>query len=119
MEIESKQLRQLFLIIPHEKKIDESNKVYLKNFCINAIHQGHNNLLFDLKNVDYLDSSALAVFISVIKLLDRTGQVILCELQPMVKILFEQTRLNRVFTIYDSLQEALEHSKSLIEEVLE
>jgi anti-sigma B factor antagonist len=70
---------------------------------------GTKNLLVDLKEVRFIDSSGLGVLVSGFKNAStRQGSIKMCNLQTQVKSMFELTRLHRVFDIFQSVDEALE-----------
>ncbi|MBJ7449292.1 MAG: STAS domain-containing protein [Parachlamydiales bacterium] len=117
MDIDSRSQGQILILTPLEQRFDEDNRRDLKNYCVNAINQGHNHILFNLQNVEFIDSSGLGVFISILKLLDRIGEIYFCEFQHQVDSIFEQTRLNRVFKVFDTEKIALESLKTLSESV--
>jgi anti-sigma B factor antagonist len=66
-------------------------------------------VVIDLSGVPYMDSSGVA---SLVKLLSRTrkagAQLCLVALQQRVRSIFEITRLDTVFDLYDTVDEALE-----------
>ncbi|MHC9543925.1 MAG: STAS domain-containing protein [Vulcanimicrobiota bacterium] len=64
------------------------------------------NMLLNLEDVDFIDSSSLGAIVAVMKNLGRDGELILCSLQPGVKSLVELTRMHRVFKIFTSEEEA-------------
>jgi anti-sigma B factor antagonist len=70
---------------------------------------GTKDLLVDLKEVRFIDSSGLGVLVSGYKNAStHQGSIKLCNLQTQVKSMFELTRLHRVFDIYQTIDEALE-----------
>jgi anti-sigma B factor antagonist len=65
-------------------------------------------LILNLSQVPYMDSSALAVLVEALqKLRPSGGRLMLVGLQPRVKGLLEIARLNTIFVIADSEQQAL------------
>jgi anti-sigma B factor antagonist len=63
----------------------------------------------DLTNATFVDSTALAVLISGMKQCrERGGDLWLCGLQRPVRIIFELTRLDRAFTIYEDYAAVLD-----------
>ena len=65
-------------------------------------------LVFDLRQVPYMDSSALAVLVEVLKVQTKAGgKVVLFNLQPRVRGLVEIARLTTVFGIAKDEAEAL------------
>jgi anti-sigma B factor antagonist len=64
-------------------------------------------LLIDLSNVTYVDSSGLAVFIDTMQSVARYGGKFgLVGMQATVRSIFEIARLDQVFRIFPSLAEA-------------
>ena len=65
-------------------------------------------LLLSFKNVEHLSSAALGVLITLNRLVnDKGGQLRLAEISPQIFEVFKITRLNKLFTIYPTTQEAL------------
>lgn len=70
--------------------------------------KGINNILFDLSNMTHIDSTALGVLVKLLQeALNRNGSVKLACIQQKPRIIFEITRVYRVFEIYDTVDEAL------------
>ena len=64
-------------------------------------------LIIDLVEVPYMDSSGVATFVEAMQLARKSGaELILCGLQERVRSVFEIARLDMVFKITDSLEEA-------------
>ena len=64
------------------------------------------NVVFDLSKMVHIDSSGLGVLVQVLqKAKDDGGQVVLSGLQPGPKIVFDITKVSRVFTIVPTLDD--------------
>jgi anti-anti-sigma factor len=64
-------------------------------------------VLIDLKNVSYVDSSGLAAFIELFQKMKRYGgKMILSNLTPGVKKIFDVSRLDMILKIAKDEQEA-------------
>lgn len=91
-----------------EERLDAHNSGDLKNEMLSLFEDGKNQLVIDLKEVRFIDSSGLGALVSGYKNASaRSGNLKLCALQPQVKSMFELTRLHRVFEIYPSADDAL------------
>lgn len=67
------------------------------------------NVVVNLGKVNFIDSTGLAVLVKGMRhSREKQGDLVLCELQQPVRIIFELTRLDRAFRIYASEQAALE-----------
>jgi anti-sigma B factor antagonist len=74
---------------------------------------GKNKIIFDLGELKYLNSIGLNVLISLLsKCRTSGGEVIVANLSKKVKDLFLITKLNSVFTVTDSLDEAKDYFKN-------
>jgi anti-sigma B factor antagonist len=71
--------------------------------------KGVRKMLINMENVHYLSSAVLGKLISVHKALRMDGGVLkLSNIAPPIYEVFEITRLNRVFDIFETEAEALE-----------
>lgn len=71
-----------------------------------------NNLVVGMAGVNFIDSSALAALVKGMKRCREVkGDLALAQLDQSVKIIFELTRLDKAFTIRDTIDEAVEALK--------
>jgi anti-sigma B factor antagonist len=96
------------LIEVHEDRLDAHNSGELKTLMLGLFDEGKNNMIIDLKDVRFVDSSGLGSLVSGFKNASaRNGNLKLSGLQPQVRSMFELTRLHRVFEIFPDAEEAL------------
>ncbi|MFJ8011281.1 STAS domain-containing protein [Streptomyces sp. NPDC096339] len=80
-----------------------------RNTVVDLIQLGHCRLVLDLDGVDFLDSTNLGVVVTSLKRTwDRGGGVALVITNPHMMKHFTLTGLTRVFTIHDTVAQALE-----------
>lgn len=97
------------LIFVKEERLDANNSEELKAEFNRIFESGSKDLIVDLKEVRFIDSSGLGVLVSGFKNAStRQGTIKLSGLQTQVKSMFELTRLHRVFDIFPTADEALE-----------
>jgi anti-anti-sigma factor len=73
-------------------------------------------LLVDLQNVDFLDSKGLGALLNALKIASaHNGRLFLCSLQESVRLLFEITKMDQVFTIFEGHQAFCQLSASFLE----
>lgn len=95
-------------------KIDEENlnsiiAPNLKSEFVFLRNEGVRNLIFDLSNVKYVDSSGLSSILTANRLWKDYGSFILTGIeQPAVKKLIEISRLETILTIVPSLKESVD-----------
>lgn len=75
---------------------------------IAPILEGHQTVLLDLGKVGFVDSSGLGALLSCLRTMkNRSGQLKLYALGRPVQALFELVRMQRIFSIYNTRDEAL------------
>lgn len=91
-----------------ERKLDASVSPELKGEFLVLCGPQMKNLVVDLTDVEFCDSSGLgALLIAERKLRENGGMVKLVGLQKKVLSLIRISRLDRAFSIHDSLAKAL------------
>lgn len=99
------------IVFVREERLDAHNSGELKTEMNRLFEEGSSNLVIDLKEVRFIDSSGLGVLVSGYKNASlRQGSIKLSGLQTQVKSMFELTRLHRVFDIFATADDALESS---------
>lgn len=89
-----------------EPRVDAHNSAELKDSILRVLETGERDVIVDLGEVDFIDSSGLGALLSGYKNANlHSSTFALAGLTPRVRSLFDLTRLNRVFEIYDKLEE--------------
>ena len=66
------------------------------------------NILFDLKGMSHIDSSGLGALVSLLQWVNTNGDTLkIAGLQPRPKIVFDITKVSRIFDIYDTEEAAM------------
>lgn len=100
--------KELYSVVSsHVDKLNASNAPELKSTLI-AIHKKSvNNIIIDLSNTNYCDSSGLTAILTANRLCkDSNGKFILVGLQKNVAKMIAIAQLDRVFNIVDNLETA-------------
>lgn len=109
MNLKTESNGSVMVVMVREERLDAHNSDELKVEMNRLFDSGTKDLLVDLKEVRFIDSSGLGVLVSGFKnAATHQGSIKLCSLQTQVKSMFELTRLHRVFDIYQTVDEALE-----------
>ena len=97
------------VVAPVRGEIDLHNSPDLRGALLELLTKSRcNRLILNLSNVPYMDSSAIAVLVEMLQKLRKTkGSIALTNLQPRVKGLLEIARLNTIFTLADTDEDAL------------
>lgn len=110
MNITTEKINNTTVIHLNEERLDAHNSGELKIEIQRLFGVGGINLLIDLKNIRFIDSSGLGALVSGFKnATSNNGTLKLSSLQPQVKSMFELTRLHRVFEIFPTANDALEN----------
>lgn len=95
-------------IVDAAGEIDLHQSSVLQQKLLEVVGQKPDRMIINLSNVSYMDSSGVA---SLVKLLSRTRKngisLALAAPTKKVRAIFEITRLDSVFNIFDSEEEAL------------
>jgi anti-sigma B factor antagonist len=114
MNLKTEEQGGVRIVFVREERLDAHNSDELKAELNRLFEAGAKQLLVDLKEVRFIDSSGLGVLVSGFKNASaRQGNLMLSALQPQVKSMFELTRLYRVFDIFATVDEALESCSDL------
>ena len=77
--------------------------------AMSAVLQDAQNIVIDLDQVEFVDSSALGAFLSFLRRLNAAGgDLKLARMRKSVRTLFELVRMHRVFEIVDTPEAAVE-----------
>lgn len=96
------------VLFVQEARLDAHNSQELKTAILQEFDADKKNLIVDLGEVRFIDSSGLGVLVSGFKNASaRNGVLLLSTMQSQVKSMFELTRLHRVFDIFATSDEAL------------
>jgi anti-sigma B factor antagonist len=111
MQIDVEQDGLATVVRPVADRLDIEVASDFRSMLLSLIEQGNRQLVVDLNDVTFIDSSGLGALVSALKTIKRsqgTGDVRLARVQPPVVSLLEIIRLNRVFTTYPDIDGAVE-----------
>ena len=89
--------------------VDLYSSPEVRKKIVTLINKKNKNLLVNFKDVTYMDSSGVATLVEALQLTNRIkGKLKLFSLGTAIKDVFELSRLDKVFDIYENEQQALE-----------
>ena len=84
----------------------------ISNSVLEVIDGVFKNVIFDLKELSYINSSGINMFMKVItKSRVNNGEVLFFGVSGDVEKLFKIAKLNEIYTIYSTKEEAINHFK--------
>ncbi|KOP26743.1 sulfate transporter [Hapalosiphon sp. MRB220] len=73
----------------------------LRREVSNLLDSGTEILLIDLKEVNFIDSSGLGSLVSAMQMVrSANAKLFVCSISDQVKMLFELTKMDRIFQIF-------------------
>ena len=95
-------------IVEVEGQLIVGNRQDLKQRVLDEIEKGARKILIDFARTGYIDSSGLGVLVSLSKKIrEQGGELRLAGLNEDLRTLFELTKLDTLFQITDSREQAL------------
>jgi len=83
-----------------------------KHRLVSIINKGYNKIVIDVSSCTFIDSSFLGVLVSILKrTVSLNGDLKLVGFQPVVRSMFELTRMFRVFDTFSNPLEAVNSFK--------
>jgi len=107
MQVEAKKVQELLVVKVLEPRLDAKEAVDFKTKMAECISSGHHAIVLNLAEVRFIDSSGLGAIVSTLKLLGREGDLVLCGVTGPVMSLFKLTRMDKVFQMFASENDAL------------
>lgn len=108
MEIELRD-EGMIKILTLKGRLDAQVSGSVKERIHELLAEGATRLILNLEGVDFLDSSGLGALVSSLrKVKEKKGEIKLAGLRPEVRSIFDITRVTRLFTIYEKVQDAVD-----------
>ena len=96
-------------LVDVEGQLIVGNRQELKQKVLEHLENGDRKFVIDFSNTGYIDSSGLGVLVSLSKKIrEQGGELRLSSLNEDLRTLFELTKLDTLFRIADTRDEALE-----------
>jgi anti-sigma B factor antagonist len=89
-----------------DNRLDASVAIQFKE-DFRSLTNGEQDVILEMSNVEFLDSSGLGSIVAVYKAMGPSRAMALAGLQPAVEKVMTLTRMNTVFAIFPTLEEAL------------
>ena len=105
---------QLIVLQPHGRLDSEGGKA-LEKHLVSLVPQPHDLCVIDPTQVDFMDSSGLVALVTGLKEARKSGcRLVLCNVQAPLRLIFELTRLDSVFEIFENYDAVLTTVNSVI-----
>lgn len=94
------------VITVHSDRIDAAMAIQFKEDMRNETEGSAAHVVLDLSNVKFIDSSGLGAIVASMKQLGRDRRLDLAGLHPVVEKVFRLTRMDTVFRLFPTLDDA-------------
>jgi len=91
-----------------EEKLDTTLAPDMKSEVVKLHADGAGNLIMNMKNVKYTDSSGLSALLVANRLFKEKGSFVLCEVQEHVMKLIKISQLDKIMDITNTEEEAVD-----------
>ncbi|KAB7614863.1 STAS domain-containing protein [Amylibacter sp. SFDW26] len=91
----------------HETRLDAAQSIRFKEAIREIVDEGAEHILLDMQEVKFMDSSGLGALVAMMKYMGAEKKFELTGLTPMVEKVFKLTRMDEVFQVHPSVQDAI------------
>lgn len=108
MNISKQKINGILAITIDEKEANLSKSEQFKVLVLQEINSGERKLIISFMHVDYVDSSFLGALVAILKvLIPLDGKLVLIGMNDDILNLFQLTRLDKIFTVRETIETAL------------
>lgn len=107
MEIQTRLIGDVSVVTLVDSRLDAAQAVRFKEAVREVTGAGANRVILDLSNVAFMDSSGLGAVVNMLKVMGKDRKLELAGMTPTVAKVFSLTRMDKVFTIHASVDDAL------------
>jgi anti-sigma B factor antagonist len=90
-----------------EKRLDAVIAASFREALVERIDQGQRNIVLDMADVNFMDSSGLGAVVFILKHLGHKGRLHMCGVTPGVMAVLKLTRMDRVLKTFETRQAAV------------
>jgi len=107
MQLEERPAGSYTVVTVVDTRIDAEVADDFRDEIAHIVQRGNRRLLLDLSEVAFVDSTGLGAIVASLKQLGPDGDLAICGAHDSVGSLFRLTRMDKVFRIFATADEAL------------
>lgn len=107
MEVETHVVGDATVVKLCDTRLDAAQAVRFKEAVREVAEGGAGHIVLDMSDIAFMDSSGLGAVVTVLKLMGSDKRLELAALTPAVAKVFTLTRMDKVFRIHASVDQAL------------
>ena len=105
--LEHRKEAEVLILKVKDKRLDATKAVPFKEKMSEFINAGNKLIVLNLSEVDFIDSNGLGAIISALKKVCKDGDIVICNPKDTIKTLFKLIRMDRVFRLFETEEEAI------------
>jgi anti-sigma B factor antagonist len=106
MRFEESRIKNALVVKVLESRIVADVAPQFKEGLVTYVRDGNKNIVLDLSDVTFIDSSGLGALIGSLKAVRKDGELVLCGARDAVVNMLKLTRMDKVFQIFSTPEEA-------------
>ncbi len=107
MQITERKIGDKLVVEVLETRLGADKAVAFKDAVSHYFAAGPVSMVLDLGKVEFIDSSGLGAILGVLKRMPKGSELLICRASDAVTSMFKLTRMDRVFTICKTVDEAV------------
>lgn len=108
MNIIQERIGEVFIITVNYDRATLNNADTMKQIVAEAVDKNIRKIVIDLSACEFIDSTFLGVLVSALKRVRQIdGELRLVGFKRAVSVMFDLTRMDKVFSVYKDLKEAV------------
>src|SRR5574337_247285 len=107
MQLDQRSVDDTLIVTPLEERLDARVATDFKERMAELIASGNTKIALDLSRVEFIDSSGLGAIVSSLKRMGGRGDLVVYGLQETTMTMFRLTRMDRVFQVFSTEQQAV------------
>ena len=112
MDLRSRSEDSLQVVSVRDSRIDAAVAIEFKDAMRATTDGGSDTVVLDLSAVEFIDSSGLGAIVAAMKHMGQSRTLALAGLTPTVEKVFRLTRMDSVFSVFPTLDGALNELQS-------
>ncbi|MEM6372758.1 MAG: STAS domain-containing protein [Pseudomonadota bacterium] len=112
MDLRTRSEENLQVVSVLDSRIDAAVAIEFKDAMRASTEGGSDTIVLDLSEVQFIDSSGLGAIVASMKHMGSSRKLALAGLTPTVEKVFRLTRMDSVFSVFSTLDGALDELKA-------
>ncbi|RME74245.1 MAG: anti-sigma factor antagonist [Chloroflexi bacterium] len=112
MDLPVRPIQKNIAVVTLSGRLDAVTGPEIRQALLSQVEQGCTTLILDMSRVHFVDSSGLAMLVSLLRAAkEKGGEIFLAGLQAQAETVFRLTMLDRVFPIHPTVDDAIARAK--------